>query len=100
MMLKLIVHAEALDALIQIMIALKAEAEEKWRKISRTIADVVIPLLVNHKIALDNKPTLDLLRTLLSSLAPGCLRPVDPLLAAVLTCSVDLSNIKVKTRRN
>ena len=98
MLLKLIVHSEALDMLIQIMAALKAEGEEKWRKISRTITDVLIPLLVNHKIALDNKATLDLLRNLLSSLSPGCLRPVDPLLAAVLTCAVDLSNLKVLSK--
>ena len=43
---------------------------------------------------LDSKAGLDLLRGLLGSLAPGSLRPVDPLLAAMLTCTVDLSSLE------
>lgn len=67
--------------------------DDKWRKISRTLADVLIPLLVNHKIRLDDKAGLDLLRGAFGALAPGSLRPVDPMLAALLTCTVDLSNL-------
>ena len=80
------------------------------------IADFLIPLLTNHKIHIHDKTSLDLLRTLFASLAPGSLRqvtrhkryaipyhnsltpspifrPVDPLLAALLTSCVDLTNL-------
>ena len=87
------------------------------------IADLLIPLLTHHKIHVHEKRSLDLLRTLFASLAPGCLRqvtltkrfiqicmhrvlqfvntysppphfrPVDPLLAALLTSCVDLTNL-------
>ena len=94
MLLKLMVFPEALRTMVTILGALKAEGEEKWRKVSRTITDVIIPLLVNHKIYINNKQSLELLKSLLNALAPGCLRPVDPVLAALLTCSVDLSLMK------
>ena len=40
------------------------------------IADFLIPLLTNHKIHIHDKNSLDLLRTLFASLAPGSLRQV------------------------
>lgn len=94
MLLKLIIYPEALEVILQIMVALKIEAEEKWRKLSRTLMDVLIPLLASQKIQIDNKAALDLIHGIFSSLCPSSLRPVDPLLSAMLTCFVDLANLK------
>ena len=94
MLLKLAVHSEALQCLIMVISALREEGEEKWRKVSRTVMDVLLPLLANQKVHLDDKKSLDLVLRVFSSLSPGCLRPVDPFLSAVLTCAVDLSDLR------
>ena len=59
---------------------------------SRSLVEAVVPLLGERKLALDDKETLDLLRRFFACLAPGTLRPVDTLLAAVLNSEVDLSS--------
>ena len=59
---------------------------------SRSLVEAVVPLLAERKLALDDKETLDLLRRFFACLAPGTLRPVDTLLAAVLNSEVDLSS--------
>jgi hypothetical protein len=94
MLLKLIIYPEALEVILQMMVALKIEAEEKWRKLSRTLMDVLVPLLASQKIQIDNKAALDLIHGIFASLCPSSLRPVDPLLSAMLTCFVDLANLK------
>ena len=50
-------------------------------------------MLTHQKVHIHDKASLDLLRTLFASLAPGSLRPVDPLLTALLTSCVDLANL-------
>ncbi len=95
MLLKLIVYPDAMETVIAVVGAVQAEGgDERWRKISRTLADVVIPLLASQKIRIKDKRSLDLVRALFATLAPGSLRPVDPLLEALLTSSVDLSNLE------
>ena len=59
---------------------------------SRSLVEAVVPVLAERKLALDDKGTLDLLRRFFACLAPGTLRPVDTLLAAVLNSEVDLSS--------
>ncbi len=98
MLLKLAVYPEALQCLFMVLSALKAEDEEGWRKVSRTVMDVLLPLLANQKLRLDDKRCLDLVLQVFAALSPGCLRPVDPFLSAVLTCAVDLSDLREMQR--
>ena len=67
---------------------------DKWRRMSRTLVEAIIPLLAAGKVQLDDKKTLDLLHRFFAALAPGTLRPVDPLLIALLNSDVDLTSLQ------
>jgi huntingtin len=79
--------------MIRLLRSTKTEGDDRWRKLSRVLTEALIPLLAAQKIHLENKSQMDLLHKIFASLAPGTLRPVDPLLSAVLTCTVDLTNL-------
>ena len=53
----------------------------------------MIPLLAERKVHLDDKRMLDLLHRFFACLAPGTLRPVDPLLVALLNSDVDMASL-------
>ena len=72
----------------------KSEGDDRWRKLSRVLTEALIPLLAAQKIHIEEKSHLDLLHQIFAGLAPGTLRPVDPLLSAVLTCTVDLTKLR------
>ena len=74
--------------------ATKSEGDDRWRKLSRMLTEALIPLLAAQKIHIEEKSHLDLLHQIFAGLAPGTLRPVDPLLSAVLTCTVDLTKLR------
>ena len=74
--------------------ATKSEGDDRWRKLSRVLTEALIPLLAAQKIHIEEKSHLDLLHQIFAGLAPGTLRPVDPLLSAVLTCTVDLTKLR------
>ena len=74
--------------------ATKSEGDDRWRKLSRILTEALIPLLAAQKIHIEEKSHLDLLHQIFAGLAPGTLRPVDPLLSAVLTCTVDLTKLR------
>ncbi len=79
--------------MIRLLRSLRSEGEDRWRKLSRVLTDAMIPMLAAQKVTIDCKADLDLLHRFFASLAPGTLRPVDPLMSAVLTCSVDLTSL-------
>lgn len=54
--------------------------EDKWRRWSRQTADTILPLLAEGKIRLDSSSALFTFLQLLNNLAPGTLRPIDPVL--------------------
>ena len=74
--------------------ATKSEGDDRWRKLSRMLTEALIPLLAAQKIHIEEKSHLDLLHQIFAGLAPGTLRPVDTLLSAVLTCTVDLTKLR------
>ena len=72
----------------------KGGGDDRWRKLSRVLTEALIPLLAAQKIHIEKKSELDLLHQIFAALAPGTLRPVDPLLSAMLTCTVDLTKLR------
>ena len=96
MLLKVLMYPDVIELMIKILQSSrsdKARTGERWRKLSRTIVEAMIPLLANQKVQLDDKVTLDIIHRFFASLAPGTLRPVDMLLSAVLNSSVDLTSL-------
>ena len=96
MLLKVLMYPDVIELMIKILRSSrsdKARTGERWRKLSRTIVEAMIPLLANQKVQLDDKVTLDIIHRFFASLAPGTLRPVDMLLSAVLNSSVDLTSL-------
>ena len=95
MLLKQIGHQQVMDSLVQLLDWVRAEdgGEDKSRKLSRQILDALIPLLCSHQVQMKEHKHLDSLKCLLQTLSPGTLRPCDPLLSALLGCSVDLGQL-------
>ena len=61
---------------------------------SRSLVEEMIVLLSSGKVLLQDKRTLDLLHRFFAVIAPGTLRPVDPLLESVMNASVDMTSLK------
>jgi huntingtin len=98
MLLKVLMYPDVIKLVIKLLQSsttdrVRTGGSERWRKLSRTVVEAMIPLLASQKIHLDDKHTLDLLHKFFASLAPGTLRPVDILLSAVLNSSVDLTSL-------
>ena len=97
-LIKLMHFPEILQLLVSILNNMKNSTstdgglDDKYRKVSRILMDALLPLLENQKVVIDELTDLDIVRQFFQALAPGVLRPVDQLLSAVLTCSVDLSS--------
>ena len=70
------------------------ESEDKWKRLSRQVTDMVLPLLVKQQVNLDHQVALDVVHRLFESVAPSVFRPVDVLLKALFSPPYDLvSNI-------
>ena len=67
--------------------------EDKARKLSRQVVDVLVPLLCSHGVRLENRVDLDSLKNLLRSLSPGALRPCDKIMSSLLSCHADLASM-------
>ena len=95
MLLKQIGHQQVMDTLVQLLDWVRVEdgGEDKSRKLSRQILDALIPVLCSHQAQMKERQHLDSLKCLLQALSPGTLRPCDPLLSALLGCSVDLGQL-------
>ena len=97
MLLKMLMYPEVIELVIKLLQCSRIDkgrlGGERWRKLSRTVVESMIPLLAGQQVRLDDKSTIDLLHKFFASLAPGTLRPVDPLLSAVLNASVDLTSV-------
>ena len=120
MLIKLLPYTKVLELMTKMLRSSKSEADDRWRKLSRVLTEALIPLLAAQKIHIENKQQLDMLHHVFAALAPGLfiicllfvsclftftniyifdfilgtLRPVDPLLSAMLTCTVDLLKLR------
>ena len=94
MLIKLLPYSKVLQLMTKMLRSSKSEGDDRWRKLSRVLTEALIPLLAAQKIHIETKDQLDMLHHVFAALAPGTLRPVDPLLSAILTCTVDLTKIR------
>ncbi|XP_053209649.1 huntingtin-like [Panonychus citri] len=84
-LLKLSHHRQSLYLLNIIVHQSRKEGEDKWRKISRQIIDVLLPLLTRQSLYIESYPDLEIVHHLFESVSPAVYRPVDYLLKALFT---------------
>ncbi|XP_041477605.1 huntingtin-like isoform X1 [Lytechinus variegatus] len=89
MLLRLIHYSQVLEMFTAVLQQAHRENEEKWKRLSRQVVDMILPLLARQQINLDTPAALDVLHHLLGTVAPSSLRPVDILLKALLLVPYD-----------
>ncbi|XP_069797989.1 huntingtin isoform X3 [Narcine bancroftii] len=93
MLLRLIQYHQVLEMLILVLQQCHKENEDKWKRLSRQIADMILPLLVKQQMHLDSHEALGVLNTLFETVAPSSLRPVDMLLKSMFAMPVTLASV-------
>nr|XP_056711144.1 huntingtin [Euleptes europaea] len=83
MLLRLIQYHQVLEMFILILQQCHKENEDKWKRLSRQIADIILPKLAKQQMHIDSHEALGVLNTLFEILAPSALRPVDMLLRSM-----------------
>ncbi|XP_078417320.1 huntingtin isoform X4 [Cetorhinus maximus] len=87
-------HLEmVLEMLILVLQQCHKENEDKWKRLSRQIADMILPLLAKQQMHLDSHEALGVLNTLFETVAPSSLRPVDMLLKSMFAMPVTLASV-------
>ncbi|XP_052100645.1 huntingtin-like [Mytilus californianus] len=94
MLLRLIQYYQTLDILVIVLQQSHKESEERWKRLSRQITDVILPSLARQQINMDNAASLDVLHRLFESLAPIVFRPVDILLKTLLQTPDTLGSVE------
>ncbi|XP_029462586.1 huntingtin [Rhinatrema bivittatum] len=83
MLLRLIQYHQVLEMFILVLQQCHKENEDKWKRLSRQIADIILPMLARQQMQIDSHEALGVLNTLFEILAPSSLRPVDMLLRSM-----------------
>uniref|UniRef100_A0A4X2LWE1 Huntingtin n=1 Tax=Vombatus ursinus TaxID=29139 RepID=A0A4X2LWE1_VOMUR len=74
---------QVLEMFILVLQQCHKENEDKWKRLSRQIADIILPMLAKQQMHIDSHEALGVLNTLFEILAPSSLRPVDMLLRSM-----------------
>uniref|UniRef100_UPI00398F4F7C huntingtin isoform X3 n=1 Tax=Pristiophorus japonicus TaxID=55135 RepID=UPI00398F4F7C len=93
MLLRLIQYHQVLEMLILVLQQCHKENEDKWKRLSRQIADMILPLLAKQQMHLDSHEALGVLNTLFETVAPSSLRPVDMLLKSMFAMPATLASV-------
>uniref|UniRef100_A0A4W3JTK9 Huntingtin n=1 Tax=Callorhinchus milii TaxID=7868 RepID=A0A4W3JTK9_CALMI len=93
MLLRLIQYHQVLEMLILVLQQCHKENEDKWKRLSRQIADMILPLLAKQQMYLDSHEALGVLNTLFETVAPSSLRPVDMLLKSMFVMPATLISV-------
>ncbi|XP_077992227.1 huntingtin-like [Glandiceps talaboti] len=93
MLIRLIQYHEVLDMFTIVLQQHHRESEEKWKRLSRQVIDMVLPLLAKNQVNLDNQQGLDTLHRLFEAVASSALRPVDMLLKTLFMPLHDVSTL-------
>ncbi|GCB76434.1 hypothetical protein scyTo_0019886, partial [Scyliorhinus torazame] len=93
MLLRLIQYHQVLEMLILVLQQCHKENEDKWKRLSRQIADMILPLLAKQQMHLDSHEALGVLNTLFETVAPSSLRPVDMLLKSMFAMPGTLASV-------
>lgn len=92
MLLRLVHYPQVLDLFLAILHQSYKEGEDRWKKLSRQIVDIILPLLSKQQLHLDEQFHLDTLHRLFESVAPSVFRPTDILLKALFTTPQKLTD--------
>ncbi|XP_046900324.1 huntingtin isoform X3 [Hypomesus transpacificus] len=93
MLLRLIQHHQVLEMFILVLQQCHKENEDKWKRLSRQIADVILPMIGKQQMHLDSPEALGVLNTLFETVAPSSLRPVDMLLKSMFTTPATMASV-------
>ncbi|XP_070971741.1 huntingtin [Oncorhynchus clarkii lewisi] len=93
MLLRLIQYHQVLEMFILVLQQCHKENEDKWKRLSRQIADIILPMIGKQQMHLDSPEALGVLNTLFETVAPSSLRPVDMLLKGMFTTPASMANV-------
>uniref|UniRef100_A0A3Q3IE51 Huntingtin n=1 Tax=Monopterus albus TaxID=43700 RepID=A0A3Q3IE51_MONAL len=93
MLLRLVQHHQVLEMFILVLQQCHKENEDKWKRLSRQIADVILPMIAKQQMHLDSPEALGVLNTLFETVAPSSLRPVDMLLKSMFTIPATMASV-------
>ncbi|XP_077157717.1 huntingtin isoform X3 [Paroedura picta] len=93
MLLRLIQYHQVLEMFILILQQCHKENEDKWKRLSRQIADIILPKLAKQQMHIDSHEALGVLNTLFEILAPSALRPVDMLLRSMFVTPSTMDSV-------
>ncbi|XP_066998979.2 huntingtin [Anabrus simplex] len=97
MLLRLVEYHQVLDLLS--LVLGEHESEERWRRRSRDVMDILLPLLAQGRVRLESRAAQRALHRLLLAAAPSVLRPVDPLLRVLFSEAPHVNSPLVATQR-
>ncbi|XP_029142734.1 huntingtin-like, partial [Protobothrops mucrosquamatus] len=84
---------EVLEMFILVLQQCHRENEEKWKRLSRQVADIILPMLAKQQMQIDSHEALGILNTLFEILAPSALRPVDMLLRSMFVTPSTMASV-------
>ncbi|XP_077426771.1 huntingtin isoform X2 [Vanacampus margaritifer] len=93
MLLRLVQYHQVLEMFILVLQQCHKENEDKWKRLSRQIADVILPMIAKQQMHLDSPEALGVLNTLFESVAPSSLRPVDMLLKSMFVVPGTMASV-------
>ncbi|XP_070256233.1 huntingtin isoform X2 [Myotis yumanensis] len=93
MLLRLIQYHQVLEMLILVLQQCHKESEDRWKRLSRQVADILLPMLAKQQIHIDSHEALGVLNTLFEILAPSSLRPVDMLLRSMFVTPDTMASV-------
>ncbi|XP_061130027.1 huntingtin isoform X4 [Syngnathus typhle] len=93
MLLRLVQYHQVLEMFILVLQQCHKENEDKWKRLSRQIADVILPMIAKQQMHLDSPEALGVLNTLFESVAPSSLRPVDMLLKSMFVVPATMASV-------
>ncbi|XP_039217435.1 huntingtin isoform X2 [Crotalus tigris] len=93
MLLRLIQYHQVLEMFILVLQQCHRENEEKWKRLSRQVADIILPMLAKQQMQIDSHEALGILNTLFEILAPSALRPVDMLLRSMFVTPSTMASV-------
>ncbi|XP_078588724.1 huntingtin-like isoform X3 [Branchiostoma floridae x Branchiostoma japonicum] len=92
MLVRLIHYPEVLEMLTIVLQQCHKESEDRWKKLSRQVVDMVLPMLARQQICLSTPSALNTLHGLFESVTPSSLRPLDMLLKTLFSPPTDLTS--------
>uniref|UniRef100_A0A8C0WDC1 Huntingtin n=1 Tax=Castor canadensis TaxID=51338 RepID=A0A8C0WDC1_CASCN len=93
MLLRLIQYHQVLEMFILVLQQCHKENEDKWKRLSRQVADIILPMLAKQQMHIDSHEALGVLNTLFEIVAPSSLRPVDMLLRSMFVTPSTMASV-------